>query len=121
MINENYFPGMLDFVNNTLDDNKSNAKKFTDIFSATINIFELSLQIFMISTIRIYEDRLTDESDLFIKKTKPINGILRDQYVAPSLGAQAALAKACIHLIDDAAPAGLRLRKEKLTDPILLG
>ena len=121
MINENYFPGMLTFIEKVLSDEKSYAKKFTDIFSATVNIFELSLQVFIIKTIRVYEDRLTNGGDQYLKKTKSINEILRDKYVAPSLGSQTALAKSCTHLLDDAAPSSLRLMKEKLNESISLG
>ncbi len=121
MITENYFPGMDRYLDKVLEDDKPQAKKFTDVFTATINLFELSLQIFIVGTIKVYEDQLTAEGDLYRKKTKPINETLRDKYVAPSLGSQTALAKYCVHLVDESAPGNLKLMKEKLNEPIVMG
>jgi DNA replication protein DnaC len=121
MITENYFPGMLPFLEKVLDDNKSNAKKFTDVFSATINLFELSLQIFIISSIKVYEDRFVNREEQYRKKVKAINDILKHKYIAPSLGSQTSLAKSCTYLIDESAPLTVKLMQEKLREPIVLG
>lgn len=116
-----YFPGMQDYINKILEPNKPAAKRFSDIFVATINLFELSLTVFIVSTIKTYEGRFTDDDTTHIKKTKPISETLKAKYAAPSLGSQTALAKYCFYLIDNNAPTSLTTMKTKLDEAILLG
>lgn len=119
--NQSYFPGLREFIEKTLDENKPAPKRFTDIFSAIINLIELSLEVFTIVTIKTYEDKFTSDDKDIQKKTKPIKEMLRDKFTAPSLGTLTSLAKACFHLVDETAPDSLKLMKNKLDEPILLG
>jgi GTPase SAR1 family protein len=121
MVTDNFFPEMSLFVQETLDENKPSSKRFTDIFNATINLIELSLEVFLVVTIRTYEDKFNSEDKAVIKKTKLIKETLRDKFAAPSLGSLAALAKSCFHIVDESAPPSLKLMRDKLDEPILLG
>lgn len=120
MTNQDFFPKMTTFVSRALNEGNP-TKRFNDIFHSTINLIELSLQIFIITTIRTYEEKFNNEDDLYRKKIKSISEILRDKYVAPSLGTQAALAKSCFYLIDNMAPIELIKMKKKLEETILMG
>jgi hypothetical protein len=121
MIAKEFFPGMGVFVDKTLDKNKSKGRQYTDVFNATINLLELSLQLFIIATIRVYEDRILQEPDEFRKKTKPINDFIKNKYAAPALGTHLALARACFYLIDETAPDELIKMKAKLGEIIVMG
>jgi hypothetical protein len=121
MNNENFFPGMDSYVERILDENRPKSRQFTEIFNSTINLFEFGLQVFSIITIRVYEDKLTKETEDSKKKTKPINEALKNKFVSPSLGTHNSLARTCVHLIDDTAPVELIEAKEKLNESILMG
>lgn len=121
MESNEFFPGMKQFYASTLDKQKSITRQYTDIFSSTLNLFEFALQVFIISTIRVYEDRLVKEGDEYKKKTKPILDTLKTRFVAPSLGTLITLAKSCYYLIDDTAPRELILMKKGLETSLTLG
>lgn len=121
MDSKNFIPGISTFVEDALDSNKPLARQYSDLFNSTINILEFSLQMFIVSTIRVFEDRLINENDEYKKKTKPINEILRKGFVAPSLGTESHLAKSCFYLIDNTAPFELIEMKKAMGNLILLG
>ena len=118
MDNRNFFPGMSFFIEKVLKEEKTIQRQHTDIFNSIINLLELSLQIFIISTIRVYEERIIKENEGDKKKINPLKETIKNRFVAPSIGTQVALARHCFYLIDDTAPLELRGMKEKLNESI---
>lgn len=121
MDSKRFIPGVDIYIDQALDQNKPIIRRFSDLFNATINIVEFSLNLFIITTIRTYENKLITEDDEYKKKTKPINDLLKTGFVAPSLGTLAQLAKSCYYLIDDSAPMELIEMKNSLGNLITLG
>lgn len=121
MSNEVFFPGMDLFVEKVFSDKKNKSRLYTDIFTSTLNIIELSLHVFTGATIRFYEEHFAYDTGLFKKKIKPINDTLNNRFVAPSLGTLTSLAKSCIHLVNDSAPHELIKMKDRLNQSILMG
>jgi hypothetical protein len=116
-----FFPGMEKMVDSTFDTRQSPSKQVSEIFASTINLIELSVQLFIVCTIRTYEDEIIKEDSQYKKKTQPVVSILRDRFVAPSLGSQLELCKYCFHLVDAKAPKELIFMKAKLEETITLG
>ncbi len=121
MDSKTFIPGISTLIENTLDSDKPIIRQYCDLFNSTINIIEFSLQLFIVSTIRVYEGHLIKEEEDYKKKTKPVNDLLRKGFVAPSLGSQTNLAKSCFYLIDNSAPAKLIEMKNTLDNLITLG
>jgi len=115
------FPGSNDFLGQTFDTSRTEAKQFSELFSATINVIELSVQIFSVGVIRFYEDKLATDDVAYKKKAQPILKIISERFLAPSLGTNLELARGCFHMVDNTAPIELLEMKTKLEETITLG
>ena len=68
MSDEILFPGMSRIINNVLDDSPSESRKLVNVFEGSIHVIELALHIFIGTTIRFYENRITGDDEVFRKK-----------------------------------------------------
>lgn len=116
-----YFPGSNDFIKNIFNDNKSLDRQFLNIFQNSINIIELASQIFIITTLRYYEDIILNEPEDKKKKVREIKITVKNRFTAPSLGSLLKLTNQCYHLIDETAPPKLMEMKTVLDQHITLG
>jgi hypothetical protein len=73
---------------------------YQEQFEIILNLTECSLLIFVVATLRTYEDALLKEPEKYKKKSKPIFELLKSRSKAPSLGTLLELARNCLHLIN---------------------
>ncbi len=91
------------------------------LYHLILGISTLSLQVFAICTIRVYEDAFIHNEPQSTKKLKDIQRILRDSFYSPSLITLRNLAEKCYHLVKDSAPAPLVSMKACLHETFVLG
>ncbi|TVL98636.1 MAG: hypothetical protein CV087_21020, partial [Candidatus Brocadia sp. WS118] len=118
---EIYFPGSKDFIKKILNDNKPLDRAFVDIFQNTINVIELATQIFIITTLRNYEESILTEPEDKKKKVREIKNTVKKRFTAPSLGSLLKLTNQCFYLIDETAPPKLMEMKAVFDQYITLG
>ncbi len=102
-----------------------NARSITEELTAIVKmIYEityLALELFSITTIRVYEDAIVSEPEPYRKKARPIKTILSGKFTTPSLQNIIELAKSCFYIIDHNAPSELLEMKASLEEIIPLG
>lgn len=97
-----HFPGSINFINNFINsDNSLTSSNCTNIFDAITNLIEMSLFIFIATTIRCYEDIIVADSDEYKKKVKGIKTIIKERFKGPSIGTLLELSRNCFYLIKD--------------------
>lgn len=119
-----HFPGVEQFISNQFSPEKPSSLQFAEIFETSINLIEMSLQLFIVCTIRCYEDVIIDEPDNYKKKVKYLKDIIRERFRAPSLGTLLDLVRHCFYLIndeDECSPNKLLYMKNCLKKSITLG
>jgi len=97
------------------------SQQFDVVFSTLMNILEMVLQLFIITTIRCYEDAINNEPEQYKKKLKPIKDVLKREFRQPSLKTIHHLARSCYYLIDSSAPERLIQMKGCLEGVMVLG
>ncbi len=96
------------------------AIQYCSIFEQITNLSILSLQLFIIATLRCYEDLILRDDISYRKKVKPLLKDISENYRIPSFKTFLQTAKLCWHLIDSKAPPLLVKMKESLGSDILL-
>ena len=96
-----YFPGSDKLKKFSIDQFENKSILFGDIFESIINLLEMTLSIFIVCTLRIYENEILNEPETYKKKTKYIKKIIREKFKSPSLGTLLDLARNCVHLVDE--------------------
>lgn len=100
---------------------KSSEQQFHSLFNLITDVISIGLEIFIISTIRIYESEIINEPTNYKKKVIPIKRIVTEAFRKPSLNTLQELALKCYYLIDDKAPDVLCDMKEALNSYVQLG
>ncbi len=95
--------------------------RFPLVFRRICDLLTLALQIFTITTVRVYEDVIVNEPHDVRKRVTPIKKIVTESYRRPTLDTQAQLAEKCFYLIDGKAPGTLVAMKECLGQTITTG
>jgi len=113
-------PDLRELFNN-LQSEKSLSQQFSYIFEALANVLEMTLQLFIVSTVRSYEGVIVDEPPEYLKKAKPIKKIISEKFTSPSLTTLHELARNCYHLVDEKAPDELKTMKECLGKTFIMG
>ncbi len=113
-----FYPNLEDFFISLETEEKT--KQFSNVFRQIKNVIVLALQIFIISTIRVYEEQIINEPFNYKKKVVPIKKIITESFRQPSLNTLRQLAEKCYYLIDDNAPTTLLKIKECLNSTIVL-
>lgn len=90
------------------------ATQFLLVFRQITNIMALALQLFIITTIRIYENQIINEPQTHRKKVVPIKKIISEAFRKPSLNTLRELAEKCFYLVEANAPETLLAMKECL-------
>lgn len=114
-----YFPDFDEFLDNLQEEPLS--RQLGDIFECMINILELTSQIFIVATIRCYEDIIVEEPVKYLKKARDIKRTITRKFANPSLATLYELTRHCFHLVDDEAPEELLDMRDCLEDRIALG
>jgi hypothetical protein len=99
------------------------AYRLAAVFERALNLMETALELFIVTTVRCYEDVILSEDENYRKKVKQINKILKENFTAPSLGILLDLTRHCVHLIGDKdgkAPEKLLEMKNCLIRPLPL-
>lgn len=107
------------FVN--LQAEKPLSRQFSCILETLVKILEMTLQLFVASTVRSYERAIVDEPTEYLKKVRPIKRIISERFTTPSLTTLSELASKCFYLIDEKAPDELQRMKEALDNTFRLG
>lgn len=97
------------------------AEQFPFVFRRICDILSLALQIFSITTIRVYEEAIINEPVAYRKRVTPIKKIVTEAFRKPGLGILTQLAQKCYYLTDDEAPIELRVMKDCLGQTLVLG
>ncbi len=95
-------------------------EQFSLIYSRITSTIIMALQIFIVSTVRIYQNEIINESEPYIKKVGPIKNYISEAFRNPSLITLVSLAQKCTYLIDAKAPEPLVLMKRCLLATIEL-
>lgn len=96
------------------------SQQFAAIVRAIIRICKLSAITFSAATLRFYEQRITGESGVDVKKVKPIKHLLAGSFGHPGLVTLQKLARHCYHLVDEKAPSEIHtLRAVMAANPVL--
>lgn len=114
------FPGSTEFFRQCFNESLSLDRQFFDIYKNITVSLELSLELFIVSTLRFYEDIITNDTEPHTKKTKLIKATIKDKFQAPSLGSIKDLANQCYHLIDSNCPDELQRMKFALGEKLPL-
>ena len=113
-------PDLRELFNN-LQSEKSLPQQFSYIFETLVKVLEMTLQLFIVSTVRSYEREIVDEPPEYSKKAKPIKRIISEKFTSPSLTTLYELARSCYHLVNEKAPDELKTMKECLGKTFILG
>jgi hypothetical protein len=112
-----YFPDLVTFFAEV--EKLDYVSQFSSVFKMFGDITILGLQLFIISTIRVYETK-TNDNDTYKKKFDSIASIVSEKFRQPSLAILSELSKKCYYLVDGTAPKKLQQMKESLNTTILL-
>lgn len=96
-------------------------EQLSGILETMTNILELALEVFIVCTIRVYENLIINPPTELSKKTKGITKLLLEKYRFPSLSTVHELARHCYYLIDSGAPDELLAMKDCLSKRFILG
>ena len=99
---------------------KSLSQQFSYILEILVKVLEMTLQLFIASTVRSYERAIVDEPTEYLKKVKPIKKIISERFTNPSLATLSRLASKCYYLVDEKAPDELQTMKEALDNTFRL-
>lgn len=113
-------PDLRELFNN-LQSEKPLSQQFSYIFETLVKVLEMTLQLFIVSTVRSYERVIVDEPPEYLKKVKPIKRIISDKFTNPSLATLCELAEKCYYLVDAKAPDELQRMKGCLGNSFTLG
>jgi len=113
-------PDLRELFNN-LQSEKSLSQQFSYIFETLVKVLEMTLQLFVASTVRSYERAIVDDPPEYLKKVRPIKRIISERFTNPSLATLSRLASKCYYLIDEKAPDELQGMKEALDNTFRLG
>lgn len=94
--------------------------QYYSIFEQISNLSLISLQLFIITALRCYENEILIEDVTYRKKIKPIIKNLATNYRKPTFNTIITTATKCWHLVDRKAPKILRKMKDVLAKDILL-
>ncbi len=97
------------------------SEQFLYVFEMIKNVISLGLQLFIIATIRSYEDEIINEPENYRKKVVQVKKIITEAFRKPSLITLTGLAEKCYFLVDSRAPDSLKDMKESLAQNIQLG
>jgi GTPase SAR1 family protein len=96
------------------------AYQLTAIMDGIKQLMSLTLQIFIVSTVRFYEDAIINEPIEYRKKVRPIKVLLREKFFSPSLASLHQTAEKCFYLVDATAPESLQAMKQCLEEVFTL-
>ena len=119
-----HFPGSDKFLANIFKSDKPLSLQFGNIFESIINLIEMVLQLFIITTIRCYEQIIVDEPQNYQQKVKGLKKLLKEKFRGPSLGTLSELSRNCFYLInekDNVTFDGLLTMKNCLDRSVALG
>ncbi|MEW5985300.1 MAG: NB-ARC domain-containing protein [Chloroflexota bacterium] len=94
--------------------------QLSTLFDRLRRLIALGMQVFIISTVRFYEDAIVNESAEGRKKVKTIKTLLRERFFSPSFHTLHELTEKCFHLVDATAPASLQAMKQCLDEVFIL-
>ncbi len=97
------------------------SQKLAAIYGLVNSMFEMIMYLFIVSTIRSYEEAILKDVPRYKKKTKEIANIVSDKFTAPSTTTIYDLARRCYHLVDSEAPGELVSMKESFGKQFVLG
>ena len=96
------------------------SEQLSVIYSQIEHTIHLALRIFIVIAIRVYEYEIVNETQAYIKKTRPIIDILNHSFRHPSYETIRNLAEKCFYLVDSQAPNELIAMKDCLDKTIIL-
>ena len=106
---------------NDLELEKPESQKLVDVFGLITGMLEMIMQLFIVSTIRCYEEQILKDVPRYKKKAKAITSIVSDKFTAPSMVIMYDLTKRCYYLVDAEAPNELMSMKEHFQKQFILG
>jgi RNA-directed DNA polymerase len=96
------------------------AQQFVEVVKAAIRVCKLASMTFVAATFRHYEQRIIEESNVDIKKVRPIKQVLDQSFGQPGLATLHKLTKHCYYLVDERAPSAVcTLRAVMAANPLL--
>jgi hypothetical protein len=87
-------PDLREFFAN-LQAEKPLSDQFSCILDTLVKIIEMTLHLFVASTVRSYERAIVDEPTEYLKKVMPIKRIISERFTNPSLATLSRLASRC--------------------------
>lgn len=117
----NVFVPDLELFFQGLQSRASPTRQFITVLESVNHLFSMTLQLFIVFTLRLYERVILEEPQDYRKKVGPIKKLISEKYTNPSLVTIHALARHCYHLIDENAPETLRNFKACLASTFTLG
>jgi len=115
-----YFSDVDEFFKK-LKDEKLPSQQLSEILDNILNLLKITLYLFIVTTIRYYEDAIIEEPRKYKKKVRPIKKIITENFREPSLLKIRSLAEKCYYLVDQQAPKQLLNMKECLVKSDALG
>jgi len=91
------------------------------VLHTMFSILQMVLELFIVSTVRCYEDVITSEPDEYKKKVGQIKEDISEGFTEPSMSTLYKLAKHCFYLVDEKAAAELQDMKACLDRVTILG
>jgi GTPase SAR1 family protein len=114
-----YFPDQTNFAAGL--QGLDTPQKIDNVFRTLLNILEMTLLLFIATTIRCYGESILSEPERFKKKARPIKNILSEKFREPSLSTLHELGRHCYYLVDSTAPERLVQMKGCLETVMVLG
>lgn len=95
-------------------------QRLSVLFNTIKRLMALAMQVFIISTIRVYENAIINEPPEYRKKVRPIVAVLKEKFFTATLKTCYLLAEKCFYIVDTTAPPSLIQMKHCLEEDFLL-